>query len=104
MDRVGYGDHAFYRYSCGQCEATFSTPEQAIGPFVDTLRNRDYGEDTPIGIPGGKVITPEQAYTMIRKQNAVVLSALDEPYGVPDAITVHFAAGGGSFEDATQKH
>lgn len=68
-----------------------------------TLRSENFGQPTPLTIPGGTLINTQELRDKLRsKTPPVVIAAMNDPYGLPGAIALDYAANAGTFDDATQ--
>lgn len=70
---------------------------------VASLRNENFGQPTPLTVPGGRLIGTQELRDKLRsKTPPVVIAAMNDPYGLPGAVAVDYASTGGTFTDETQ--
>lgn len=68
-----------------------------------SLRNENFGQPTPLTAPGGRLIGTKELRDKLRsKIPPVVIAAMNDPYSLPGAVALDYAATGGTFNDATQ--
>ncbi|UUZ74447.1 rhodanese-like domain-containing protein [Polaromonas sp. P1(28)-13] len=73
----------------------------------DALRSGNYGATTPETIPGGTVVATGALAKLLSQRaqgkGPVLVSVIDEKWGIPGAVKLPYAGVGGSFDDTVSQ-
>ena len=101
--RQPLGPLAWHHPECGSAR-TFKDDGEMWGDEPEGL-SAEFNRVAPHRITGGETVSAREAECLIERPNnpALVVSALDEPWGVPGAVGMGWAASAGTLHDRLQE-
>lgn len=82
----------------------YDFPDTRIVPTSSMRLGPNFGGETPMSIPGGKLVgTIELAAKMSTSQPPIIISSMGGSTGIPGAVDLSYSSSGGTYTDTIQQ-